>query len=284
MRLTLMITSLIAATPLAAQHTTLTLSSPMPSDGIYMDTDGRLYAAGGGSNKLFMVDDAGTVTVLSTALAGAVEVVRGRDGRLFATEYNTGRVVSIGDDGSVTTVAQLPGGASGLALGPDGMLYAALFGRPNGDGEAVYRIRPDGTVEPFAVGQGIRAPVGLAFDDEQHLWVANAIDGKLHRISPAGEVKLVATLPRPQQGPYATGHIAWANGNLYASGNFTHRVYRISIGGVVDSIAGTGKAGSDGGAITVPNGLTVNTDGSKLFVISGRGIANRFINVIDLDR
>lgn len=282
MRTQILASVLLSAAPaVVTSQAPLQLSEPIVSDGLFADSDGTLYGAGGVSNNLYAIADDGTVTVVAQQLRGPVEVARGSDDKLYFTEYNSGTVSRINDDGSSTEIAQLPGGASGLIAGPDGSLYASVFGRPNGDGNSIHKISPDGKLENFVVGKGLSAPIGLAFDDLGFLWVANAIDGKVHKVSPAGTVQLVATLPRPKAGPYATGHIAWSGGLLYASGNFSHVVYSVSPEGEVKVVAGNGTNSGDG-AIPVPNGLTVSPDGKSLYVISGRGMPNSAVHTIPI--
>jgi DNA-binding beta-propeller fold protein YncE len=71
-----------------------------------------------------------------------------------------------------------------MAFGPDGDLYVTSPGLASSD--RVYRISPDGTVNPFFTGLG--RPQGLAFDTDGNLYVAACYRSRrgIVRIAPGG--------------------------------------------------------------------------------------------------
>lgn len=274
-----------SATPAVVDS--IELSHPLSVDGISMGADGDIYAAGGWSGPFICrVAPDGGVTTIARGLAGPILAITGPQGDLFVSEFNAARVSRIDSTGKKTVVAETPQGPTGLVFDDQGALYVAGFGSPQGEGDTVTRVGPDGEVSEFVSGHGIQAPVGLALDDDGLLYVANSKDGKIHRVSSEGQTSLIATIPGPNNF-FNTGHLVFAKGALYASGNGTHKVYRITLDGEVSVVAGIGKPGEvDGDKATallrIPNGLTVSQDGDELYVVSGAGRSNMSIRRIRL--
>lgn len=74
----------------------------------------------------------------------------------------------------------------------DGNLYVTFSGsRGQQTPVSIFRVRPDGTREPFA--GGIPNPTSLAFDRHGALHVSSRFDGTVSRIEPDGTVEVVAS-------------------------------------------------------------------------------------------
>ncbi len=87
-------------------------------------------------------------------------------------------------DGRATQFAAIPASVAAfhLAFGPDGALYVSAPTLASHD--PIYRVTPDGEVEPFVDGFG--RPQGLAFDSDGSLYVADAVAGgsAVYRVRP----------------------------------------------------------------------------------------------------
>ena len=100
-------------------------------------------------------------------------------------------------------------GPEDVAGGPDGMIYTATA-----DG-VIIRLRPDGSgVEVFADTGG--RPLGIEFDAEGNLFVANAYLG-IQKISPDGHVEVLVDSYNGQRIEYADDLAVAANGKIYFS-------------------------------------------------------------------
>jgi sugar lactone lactonase YvrE len=117
----------------------------------------------------------------------------------------------------------------------------------------VYRLMPDGSVEPFATDLGVAC--GLAFSWDGTLFVGDR-SGTIFSVDRSGRATTFASLP-PSVAAY---HLAWhaADAALYVTGptiSTRDRVYRIGRQGDIRTVyEGFGR----------PQGLTVDTDGSLL--------------------
>lgn len=185
----------------------------------------------------------------------------------------------------------------GLAVSPDGTVYisdAAMH--------RIRRIRPDGVMETVA-GTGVpgffgddgpalkarlSAPYGLALDRAGNLYFADLGNSRIRKISPNGQIATVVgggtADPITAEGGPATRlalkeprNVAVdAQGTLYVSDFGAHLVYRVSAGGLVNTLAGTGERGYSGdkslavkAQLSYPAGLAVDLSGSVYVGDSG---------------
>lgn len=147
---------------------------------------------------------------------------------------------------------------------------------------------PNYTVSTFA-GNGnngmdptgpalLNKPVGIAFDAQGNLYVADSDNDKVRKITPAGAMTILAGSTIG----YADGIGAAAQfnrpsalcldvqGNVYVAEAGNKRIRKITPGGVVTTIAGNGIAGAiDGNGIAaqidIPGGMVVDAQGNIYF-------------------
>ena len=95
---------------------------------------------------------------------------------------------------------------------------------------------------------------------------------KLFKITPNGDISLLAALPTSTIHPFNIGHIAYANGSLYVTGNDSQPlVFKVELDGSFDIIAGDGVIGhQDGPGLQArfngPNGIAATATGDTLFI------------------
>ncbi|MBN2506889.1 MAG: immunoglobulin domain-containing protein [Verrucomicrobia bacterium] len=284
--------------------------------GLAVDTQGHLYVADHVNQTIRKITPDGWVTTLagrtgltgSTDAAGsaarfcypmAVEVDAG--GNVFVADLWTHTIRRISPAGEVITVAGQPwqwGAVDGpalearfwnpfdVAVAPDGALY--VVEEPN---HAVRKIAPNGIVttlagEPgvpgFSDGQGHLAhfnqPRGIALDREGNLFVTDAANHTVRRISPDGQVTTLAgqagmSGSADGLGAAARFAVPWgiavdSSGFLVVADHANHTLRRIAPNGNVTTWAGqAGVTGSTDGSNTVarfyyPVGLAVDASGS----------------------
>jgi sugar lactone lactonase YvrE len=110
---------------------------------------------------------------------------------------------------------------SNPAVDAEGNIYSTDSG-PRGQKTAVsvYRITPDGDMQPFV--SGITNATGLALDADGFLYVSSRLDGTVHRVSPDGAVSVYA-----EGMGIATGIAFDAAGNLYV-GDRSGTIFKIA--------------------------------------------------------
>lgn len=177
-------------------------------------------------------------------------VVVADDGSIFVADFSNNAIRKISTDGTVTTVA-----GSTVAGHRDGKAEEALF----------------------------RGPDNIAMDREQNIYVADADNFRIRRLSPEGFVVTIAgtDVPGYRDGRrssamfgYPTGIAVDRYGALYVADRRTHTVRKITPDGRVFTIAGNGLPGfSDGRGrlshLREPISVAVAEDGTVYIADSG---------------
>lgn len=279
--------ALVAASPLIAQPLLVEMLAGSPTGGGYYD---GLFSA----PRAIATDAAGNVYVADT-------------GNHAIRKIDIHR--------SVTTVAGLPGAPGGFA---DGVATLARFRFPAGiavdpisgalyvsdkDNHVIRRITPDGSVttiagEPGVAGtadaQGTAAkfayPRGLVVDANGIIYVADAGNHAIRRVTPDGVVTTFAGRPRvagSANGPAleATFNepsdiaIDPISGDFYVADAGSSRIRRITRGGIVSTVAGNFAGDRDGtgtgAAFRQPWGLDVDAAGIVWIADTGNGKLRR---------
>ncbi len=186
---------------------------------------------------------------------------------------------------------------AGLAFDQDGNLYIADC--------ANHRVRKldtqgnlhtvAGTGIPGFGGEGgparlalLDQPMGLAFDSQGNLYIADSANRRVRKLDTQGELHTAAgggALPPGEGGPALQSALALpfdlsfgADDQLYIADPGSHRIYTLSPEGLLRSIAGTGSpgAGLDGttatrAALDQPLGLVAEGSGGVFVADTGNG-------------
>ena len=235
-------------------------------------------------------------------------------GNIFVADYVNSVVRKLGTDGQVVIVAgevEQRDARNGPALSarfysPECVAVAAdgtLFVSDSGS-NTVRRISRAGQVttlagklevEGFADGPGAQArfnhPVGLGVNSKGVVYVADAYNSTVRRISPQGQVSTLAGSPgdtgwrdgRGAQARFNTpvGLTLDPQGNIYVSEYFNNVIRKITPGGTVSTFAGQpGKGGFADGSLRQalflhPQTLSFAPDGSLIVADTGNNRVRR---------
>lgn len=189
-------------------------------------------------------------------------------------------------DGSVATSAELL--PSGFALDKNNNMYIA-----DASWDVIRKVNSLGIISTYA-GTGAQgnsgdggpatlakfaSPYGIAFDTAGNLFVADAINNSVRKISPAGIITKFAgddtagfagdggfAIAAKLDSPYAVA--ADRKGNVYISDFQNNRIRRVDAAGIITTYAGTGAYGyaGDGGPADLallnrPAGIAVDSNG-----------------------
>jgi D-alanyl-D-alanine dipeptidase len=256
--------------------------------GLTTDAQGNVYVADSYNYRIRKITPSGIVSTLAgSGVAGFADghgvaaqfdhpggVVADGQGNIYVADSWNQRIRKMTPSGDVTTVA---GSTMGFADGPG---ISAQFEYPNGMASdlqgniyvadainnRIRKITPAGIVSTlagstsgFADGSGTAAhfydPQGVATDVQGNVYVADAGNHCIRKITPAGLVSTIAGNGTPG---FADGNLTLArfynpegvatdaHGNIYVADGFNNRIREISPAGVVSTLAGSTIGYADG--------------------------------------
>ncbi|QTE36360.1 DUF6443 domain-containing protein [Mucilaginibacter gossypii] len=225
--------------------------------GATVDASGNVYIAEGGSHVIRKITPAGQVSV-------------------FAGSYSQGFTNGTGTSASFYHPV-------GLSADASGNIYVA-----DEDNNAIRKITPAGVVTTFA-GNGAQGsadgaaasatfyyPCGVAVDGSGNVYVADAFNNKIRKITSAGVVSTLAGSGTASSvdgtGTSATFNqpfsvVTDASGNIYVTDRVGAKIRKVTPAGVVTTLAGSGTAGFVDGtgsaaSFNAPTGLAIDKAGN----------------------
>jgi sugar lactone lactonase YvrE len=245
------------------------------NDDIVVDSDGNIYGSdfsNSNNGAIYKVHTDGTVSVFSDGYSSCNGLAFDDDKNLYVVDFtsvsSTHQIYKLNNIGEKTPYGPTIDGASGIIFDPNSdTLYVSQY--TNGS-NSISKLALDGTVELYCNNSKLNGPVGMAFDDNLNLYIANFNDGEIYLITHDGDsLSLVAEIPSVSY--WGVGFLTYASGYLYATGIGKHKIYQVSLDGNVVEFAGTGIPGlKDGQADTAqfhrPNGITTNEAQDTIYI------------------
>ncbi|RPD39218.1 IPT/TIG domain-containing protein [Chitinophaga barathri] len=294
-------------------------------EGVAVDANGRLIVTDRGNNRIRMITAGEVKAIAGNTAAGYTDgagataqfklpwkATADAAGNIYVADRDNNAIRKITPLGVVSTLAG--GGTAGYA---DGVGTAAKFNQPldvavdaagnvyvaDNLNHRIRKVAADGTVTTlagsgtagFANGTGTVAqfknPSGLDVDKDGNIIVADRLNHRIRKITPAG---VVTSIAGDGNTGYRDGDAAGArfadpygisgdkNGNIFIADLNNNKIRKINAAGLVSTVAGTVKGYADGaGAAAQMNGPTdVCVDGDGVIYVAD--LTNHCIRKITL--
>lgn len=240
-----------------------TFAALQAADGLTMDSSGNLFAANYGQSKVYKVATDGSISVLIENQPGAAGMAFDSQGKLLLARYASSDIVSITAQGTVgSTIANGVAAPIAVAFDSSGNIYTN-----NNVNSAVTKIDSNGN--KVVISHTINNNSSVTLDDNDNIYVSDYDSGRIIKID-ANTSAITTFVNLPING--GVGFIIYSHGNFYATAIGEHTIYKISMEGVAERIAGIkGTAGlingnGDVARFNKPNGIVASADGKTLYV------------------
>jgi sugar lactone lactonase YvrE len=147
----------------------------MNATGLAFDADGQLYISSRYDGIVYQVTPNGNMSVFVEGMGVATGLAFDTEGNLYVGD-RSGTIFKISPNRQIFVFATLEPSIAAyhLCFGPENYLY--VTGPTTSSFDSVYRISHEGEVEIFYRGLG--RPQGMAFDDQDRLYVAASLAGR----------------------------------------------------------------------------------------------------------
>ncbi len=233
-------------------------------NGAAVDASGNLYIADTQNNRVRKISSDGTIsTIAGTGAAG----YSGDNGPAGTAQLNSPRGLAVDVAGNLYIADSLNNRIR--MVSPSGAITTVAGGGTGGSGDGGPAVNAQ-LIEPF----------GVAVDGAGNLYIAEFGASRIRKVSSNGVLTTVAgngvTGYRGDGGPAtdAALHSPWgvavdASGNLYIADTDNNVIRKVSGGGIITTVAGTGVVGysGDGGpatqaALVAPADVAVDAAGN----------------------
>jgi uncharacterized protein (TIGR03437 family) len=210
--------------------------------GVALDAEGNFYFGDASNRRVRKVTPGGIITTVA----------------------GTGRQGFSGDGGPATNATL--NRPTFVLIDPAGKLYIA-----DSSNQRIRRVDVDGTITTIAgngvggfsgdgglaINASLAIPLGLAMDKASNLYIADANNHRIRKVSPAGIITTVAGNGiegfSGDLGPAARASLNYpedvafdGSGNMYIADSANNRIRKVDPSGVISTIAGTALNGFSG--------------------------------------
>ncbi|WP_299227604.1 SMP-30/gluconolactonase/LRE family protein [uncultured Psychroserpens sp.] len=239
-----------------------------PDDAIVVDSNGNIYCSNYVGDSVFKFTPEGVGTAFITGLITPNGLAINSNNELFVCDGQGNRIYKYDLDGNLITFYNHLGHPSGIIKSPnsDAMIFTEYLGNK------INMISSTGIVTEISSAPQLAGPVGIAFDENDNLYVGNYNNRTIYKVLPNGDLDFVALLPNEGGTIPNLGFITYAQGRIWATIMGNNKIYMVNPNGINDFevFAGSSQGGADGdisiATFNTPNGITFNDAEDTMYV------------------
>lgn len=248
------------------------------SGGVTTGPDGFIYVSDFGpaflpqdSTSVYKVNPkTGQVSVFATGFKGASGACFDSKGNFYQSNPHGNQVSKVFPNGEIDYDFASEGLNTpvGIVANSKDELFVC-----NCAEQSIRKIDPDGVTSIFAKSEDFNCPNGLTIIEGDTLVAVSFSNGKVVKIAPDGEVSVLVELAVLTGGPnpVGNGHITYSQGFLFVTSIGRGMVYKVSLSGEAELIAGNGAfSNTEGKALDAsfskPNGIAASPNGDELYI------------------
>ncbi|WP_062060676.1 hypothetical protein [Aquimarina longa] len=250
---------------------------------IYVSEYGRFVDTGGSGTRIFKLNSRGKILDTIKGLSGPMGTAKDSKGNLFVNNANNtinGQVLKITPSGEREVIAVIDGWPSSMAIDRQNNLYISNYTAPT-----VHKISANGEITEYANDPRLLGGVGIDLDSKGNVIVANFYTADIYSINQKGEISLIANIPDIVIQNFGIGYITVINDVIFATGIAVNYIYKVTMDGKIETIAGNGEAAQVDGplleaSLSNPNGIAANKWSKVIYISEYTGIGGlRKINL-----
>lgn len=242
---------------------------------IYVSEYGRFVDTGGSGTRVFKLSPKGEVLDTIQGLSGPMGTAKDSKGNLYINNANNtvnGQVLQISPNGDRKVIATIDGWPSSMTIDRWDNLYISNYTAPT-----VHKITPEGEISIYATDSRLAGGVGIDLDSKGNVIVANFYTADIFSINQEREITLIANIPDIVIQNFGIGYITVIKDTIYATGIAVNYLYKVSMDGKIETLAGNGEAAQVDGllleaSLSNPNGTSANKHTKTLYISEYTGV------------
>jgi sugar lactone lactonase YvrE len=275
-KLNLLLAAFCLAGSLQAQQVTTIASQVGIDDDIIIAPDGSLIGSNYEGTALRRLTLDGEVSVFASGFSAPNGLAYDSEGTLYMADNTGNAIYKITEEGHSETFVSIVSPSGLIREWDSDTLIATTYA-----GDRLVKISPEGEITDFVNDPALNGPVGLCYDEDHQLYVANFNDRKIFKVYEDGTLSLFSDISTSGY----LGFIAYRNGYLYATLFQQAEIWRVDNEGQdelwLGSVTGSMDGGPDEATFNRPNGIRFSHSTDTLFITDFGSKAVRMVTDID---
>lgn len=249
------------------------------SDDLIYGPNGAIYGSDFNEDSVFKINPDGTVSAFVSGIQNPNGLAFDNNQNLYVVGWGQGTIWKVDTLGTKEVLV------NGLA-NPSGLIQmlnedTLLFSTPNAN--SISKLTLAGIVVPYIVDNQLNGPVGLDYNENGELIVANFSDNRIFKVEADESLSLIVNISAT---PPGIGYIECLGDFIFATMFSSHKIYRTDYDGNFVLVAGSTLGSVDGDASVAkfnnPNGILSTPNGDSILVSDYGTGSLRVITGLDL--